>query len=154
LLTGVEVAGSRIWSRPSTALWSTRKDKAMSVRCARERERCQRRQKSGEGSGLTGIVDSLRRHLWDGTLDFTQPGGRERERKGEGGRGDRGDFIGAKMRRIRQGINRIEGEKISPDMVVSCGDFGQRLGMMRWPDMRGPDVSEEKRRDGTILEIC
>jgi hypothetical protein len=73
-------------------LSSTRKDRTMSVRCARERGRCQSRRKSGEESGLTGIVGELRRRLRDGALDFAQSGGRERGIKGAGERGDQGDL--------------------------------------------------------------
>jgi hypothetical protein len=56
-------------------LWSTRKDRAMSVRCARKRGRCQCRQESEGKSGLTGNIIGVRRCLRVGELDGEHPGG-------------------------------------------------------------------------------
>jgi hypothetical protein len=98
LLAGVVPVDGNIQPRTGTSTWSTREDKDMSVRCARERGRCQGRRKGGEGSGLTGIVGEPWRCLRDGMLDFAQPGGRERGKRGVGEREDRAAFIGAGVR--------------------------------------------------------
>jgi hypothetical protein len=72
-----------------------------------------------------------------------QPGGREKERKDAGERGDWGDFIGAEMRRNRWGINRIEEEEFPPGAAISSGDCGWRL---KTPDRWGP-LSARGRRN-------
>jgi hypothetical protein len=56
LLAGDRLAGSKIRSRMSTVLWSTRKDREMSVRCARKRGRCQCRQESEGSRGLPAMA--------------------------------------------------------------------------------------------------
>jgi hypothetical protein len=55
LLAGDLIGGSKIWSRTNTALWSMRRDRAMSVKYVRTRKRDWCNKGSREGSRLTGV---------------------------------------------------------------------------------------------------
>jgi hypothetical protein len=73
----VSSGGSKIWSRTDTVLWSTRRDRTMSVRCAKVREEFQNKKKRGRWSEFTGSLAGVLQQLRVGELKCGQPGGGE-----------------------------------------------------------------------------
>jgi hypothetical protein len=73
----VSSGGSKIWSRTDTVLWSTRRDRTMSVRCTKAREEFQNKKKRERWSELTGSLAGVLQQLRVGELECGQPGGRE-----------------------------------------------------------------------------